>query len=619
MLQDRGNLRAVDGRLGHKMRHKPTDESFYSKADANAYYQRPISVATEFVDIDWDEEITSDAEDNSPRVSLQSLGQPSISTVSSYDEAPTPRSSTGRAVLTEAFIDACPKQVQGPRGPHLFRSSTDPSFLDEDLILTLSPLAPQEELNKVPERSQPLQRESPAKSRRNKVDSAPLLSWTPEMVAQFMIDAGIDVSVADRFIENDISGEIVMTLKFEDLRELDIASFGIRTKVWHQIQFMRDSRPSSPRPSTPIEDVPSREARNEARAVSRTDTGLQSQRLRRRPSARDDGVAREGPPSIIGIEQVIPKEHHCSKGENCSKWKRQQRVIDDFQKAHPQVDVKAGGSVVIFGDAGNPETARAIDPHEHVKQRPVSDTVQSVAASSDVFGPSSPPPMQYLQEAVLRGVRSRDPQDNVRQFLSFQYQQDKGADNEVPPTPPFELGPAATYPHGGLRRLPKLCIPGGAPPLRRPSLAQLFPPPLEPQPGPERSASCSPEVNRRGDARRLASPFSDPDVPVTAVPTGPVARNVSQSVPPELGHRASPPSGQGHARSQSRVSARRPSFPVLPALDEHKAVSMASKSPSPKTPCSKAAGRLSQQPLQAPPRFNYPCLSRPTASRSRGR
>ncbi|KAF4594572.1 SAM and PH domain-containing protein [Ophiocordyceps camponoti-floridani] len=593
------------------MRQKPIDESFYSKADAKAYYQRPISVATEFVDIDWDEEVASDAEDNSPRVSLQSLEQPSITTVSSYDEAPTPRSSTGRAVLTEAFVDACCKQVQGPRGPHLFRSSTDPSFLDEDLVLTLSPLAPQDELNKVPERLQPLQRESPAKSRRTKVGSAPLLSWTPEMVAQFMIDAGIDVSVADRFIENDISGEIVMTLKFEDLRELDIASFGIRTRVWHQIQSMRDSRPSSPRPSTPIEDVPSREARKEARAASRTDTSLQRrqssrQRSHRRPSIHDDGVAPLNPLSIIAIEQLIPKAHHCSKGEDCPKWKRQQRAIDDFQKAHPQVDVNAGGTVVIFGDAGNPETARAIDPHEDVKQRPVSDAVQSVAASSDVFGPSSPPPMQYLQETVLRGVRSRDPQDNVRQFLSFQYQQGKGADNEVPPTPPFELGPAATYPHSGLRRLPKLCIPGGAPSHRRPSLAQLFPPSSEPQPGPERSASCSPEVDRRGDPRRLVSPFSDLDVPVTAVPTGPVARNVSQSVPPELGHRASPPSGQGHARSQSRVSARRPSFPVLPALDEHKAVSMASKSPSPKTPSSKTAGHLSQRPLQAPPRSKYP-------------
>lgn len=40
---------------------------------------RPTSVATEFVDTDWDddddEDIISEAEDNSPRVSLQSVSQ----------------------------------------------------------------------------------------------------------------------------------------------------------------------------------------------------------------------------------------------------------------------------------------------------------------------------------------------------------------------------------------------------------------------------------------------------------------------------------------------------------------------------------------------------------------
>lgn len=35
---------------------------------------RPTSVATEFVDTDWDEDdIISDPEDNSPRISLQSV------------------------------------------------------------------------------------------------------------------------------------------------------------------------------------------------------------------------------------------------------------------------------------------------------------------------------------------------------------------------------------------------------------------------------------------------------------------------------------------------------------------------------------------------------------------
>ena len=50
------------------------DTFFSVKSEA---YDRPTSVATEFVDTDWDEQDTlSDAGDNSPRVSLQSVSLP---------------------------------------------------------------------------------------------------------------------------------------------------------------------------------------------------------------------------------------------------------------------------------------------------------------------------------------------------------------------------------------------------------------------------------------------------------------------------------------------------------------------------------------------------------------
>lgn len=54
------------------MLQKSTRDAFFSiKNESQAH--RPTSVATEFVDTDWDEEIISEAEDNSPRVSLQSV------------------------------------------------------------------------------------------------------------------------------------------------------------------------------------------------------------------------------------------------------------------------------------------------------------------------------------------------------------------------------------------------------------------------------------------------------------------------------------------------------------------------------------------------------------------
>lgn len=343
-------------------------------------------------------------------LTLAQSGQPSFTTVSSFDEVPTPRSS-GSQVSPAGYS---PKQVEGPRGPHLFRNSSDDfysSVSEDEIILTLSPITPKApraiaDLLATPQLPR---RASPFQYTDEELDPAELASWTTEMVAQSMLNAGIELSVADRFMENDISGAILITLKFEDLKELNIQSFGIRTKVWHKIQALRDSRPASPRAATPIEDVPSRDVMREARrreeSTSRTSKRRPSS-SRRRPrtrQARDDITPMESV-SIIGIEQVIPKPHHCSKGENCSKWKKQQQLIRAFKKEYPNVDISAGGKVVI-GDTSHPETAKALDPNQ---LRPVSDAVPSVVASSDVLGPGVPP-FQYLQEANLRDVQQRDP------------------------------------------------------------------------------------------------------------------------------------------------------------------------------------------------------------------
>ena len=484
----------------------------------------------------------------------------------------------------------------------------------------------------------PPRRSSPFQYTREELEPSSLAAWTPEMVAQAMLNAGIEPSVSDRFIENDITGAILITLKFEDLRELDISSFGIRTKVWHQIQALRDSRPASPRAPTPIEDAPSREARKESRQQDQTSVNRtpSKRRPRKKPSATDTITPGESV-SIIGIEQVIPKPHVCSKGENCSKYRKQARLIEKFKKMNPNVDVNAGGTVIIAGDAGNPETAKAIDPNETL--RPFSDAEPSVVASSDVMGTGGMPPLQYLREAGLRNVQLRDPQDNVRHFLQFQHSDC----NEVPPTPPFEVTPAAP-PHQGLRRLPKLTIPGTntsqgyrpQPQRPQPPRAATVPPPTQSpqqqqqqqrQPQMQQRYSHQPQTIRRTsepefvpyemdkvDPRspeletpknpyRFGTPFSEMDVPVTAVSLGPVARDASQSVPPDMNYH--------HAqkvapRAPSRT-ARRPSFPVMPSLDENKPARVSAKTPSPPAASPpRASMRPSEQPVQAPPRFHYP-------------
>ena len=516
-------------------------------------------------------------------------------------------------------------------------------------MLSLSPITPRVARGLAPSQI-PRPRGSVVRYTREDLGAATLASWTPEMVAQSMLDAGVEAPVADRFVENDINGAILITLKFEDLRELDISSFGVRTRIWHQIQLLRDTRPAEPRPATPIEDAPSREARRESRrevrgreagdddaAVRRSKSSTGSRRRRRRrPSAppgtggadaaaaaadeaadaADDAITPGESVSIIGIEQVLPKPHSCSKGENCSKWKKQQRTLDEFRRANPSVaDVKAGGTFVVLSDVANPRTARAIDPND---VRPFSDAVPSVVASSDVLGPGGMAPLQYLQEVTLRNLRARDPQDNVRQFLDFQ-QPRAAAANEVPPTPPFQVVNQDGPPHGRtLRRLPRLSIPERPAPPRPAPPRSATVPPLPPPPAtqqqqrePEfiprrmdKADPISPDLETPRNPYRFGTPFSEMDVPVTAIPLGPIAREVSQSVPPDMAFHTT-----AHANPSPPRGARRPSFALLPALDENRPVRVATKSPSPRAADQRASLRPQQLPLQAPPRPSYPWSS----------
>lgn len=449
------------------------------------------------------------------------------------------------------------------------------------------------------------------------------------MVAQSMLNAGIELSIADRFIENDINGAILITLKSEDLRELDILSFGMRTRVWHQIQALRDSHPESPRAETPIEEAPSREVRREKKTDGSKVCRGASTRRKRRGGSGSDNIAPSDSVSIIGIEQVIPKPHNCSKGPGCSKWRQRKRAIEEFKRAHPGVDINGVGSVMIYGNAGNPDTAKAIDPNEDL--RPFSDAGASLVASSDILGPGSLPPLQYLQEATLRNLQAQDPQDNVRQFLSFQHQRTKdGASNEVPPTPPFEVTPSA-QPHQGLRRLPRLSIPLNVQAQRaaasRESLPQQqqhqssVPIQTRRQSSPQtlqrdefvpyrmdKADPRSPDLETPRNPYRFGTPFSELDVPVTAVPLGPVARDVSQSVPPDMNYHTPGANGYAQVRSQSRASTRRPSFPVMPPVNENKPMRAETRTPSPRD-TSPQAPEHAQRLLKPPPQAAYPWSS----------
>lgn len=70
-------------------------------------------------------------------------------------------------------------------------------------------------------------------------ESLKVASWTPSMVAQSMHDAGIDLPSAGRFIEHSINEESLCSMNQNDLKEMEIALFGTRTKIWRHIENLK--------------------------------------------------------------------------------------------------------------------------------------------------------------------------------------------------------------------------------------------------------------------------------------------------------------------------------------------------------------------------------------------
>ncbi|KAH2128477.1 hypothetical protein KXV68_001660, partial [Aspergillus fumigatus] len=155
--------------------------------------------------------------------------------------------------------------------------------------------------------------------------------------------------------------------------------------------------------------------------------------------------------SIVGIEQVLPKPHSCSKGENCPKYRKRQRQLERLAAEFPGAVILPGGSV-LTGNPGNPETAKNL-------LRPKSDAEPSVVASSDILGPAQQTPR--LCEEALSEVGRLDPQENVRQFLSYQHVEPPTLAEpepvQMPENPAPALSPPTTYPNhmaANLRNLP---------------------------------------------------------------------------------------------------------------------------------------------------------------------
>ncbi|KAF2810471.1 SAM and PH domain-containing protein [Mytilinidion resinicola] len=587
--------------------------------------ERPLSEATEIFDTDVDDDDSSDFEEFSPKFSFNSNeSRRSQTTISTLDEVHTPEDpESNRRTVFDFDVEVMKPTISGPKGPHLFRASQVSSDFSFDVTLQLSPLLPKQPPSRVgtafrslsPSTVVPQQEYNSLANAVAHLDTAEVRSWTSREVATWMYQNGFESDVISRFEAHDITGAVLLDLQFDDLKELEIQSFGKRHQLWNQLDSLRAGEglisPIAPAP-TPFQDIsrPCTGARERSKSRKRSksrnpdrdcsgDEGVTPGGARRRKGRKnrlmDEIVTPMESVSIVAIEQLLPKPHKCAKGERCAKWRKQQRQLARLQEEHGfPISPEKGGHIFVAGDPGNPQSANKVveNVYRDNAYRPTSDAIPSVVASSDVLGPGQLPDFSLLQH-----LEQRDPQDNVKNFLSLQHL-DEPYDTltpiEAPPTPPFEMFPSRCQsvpayhepqqpqshphplrqsyfpdtdfsapplhppeftpaPHNNLKTLPKLNIPRSMSAAPQGKPRNVVPVP-DSAFSPCRTASP-------GGVYRFGTPFSEMDVPVTAIPVGPVSRDTSQSVPPDMQYR------DPIQRTTSRADWRRPSF-ALPPVHE---------------------------------------------------
>ena len=485
------------------------------------------------------------------------------------------------------------KAVEGPRGPHLFRSSYSSSEFSFDFALQLSPLAPKREVlridtafNTAPDGTPTSINETPAAvpNPAEEWNQDEPRTWTSSQVALWMYNSSIDAAIVEKFEFHDITGTVLLDLEFQDLKELGIQSFGKRHQVWNQICSLRggDGRVSPvPTPfqdtDRPVSTVSRTRSKSRSKSQDKTEDecvtpvtpGAGKRRRRKHRRNGDEPVTPADSVSIVAIEQLIPKPHKCPKGENCSKWKKQQKLLRRLHEEHGfPVSPEDGGRIVISGNPGNPATAPNIVETSFLHSETEQSTIgPSVIASSDLLGPGEMPAVA-LHEDALKCVEERDPQENVKNFLTLQHVEPPAVPSpleDVQPSPDrlemfpnYQAPPTAHQPLPTLQSLPRLTIPHANtyPPLNPYSADfSAYQTAFHDGFSPCRSGIPSPPT-----IHRFATPASDMDVPVTAIPLDPYSREyTSQSVPPNMHFRDPVP--------RSRVTSRRPSIP-LPHIHE---------------------------------------------------
>ncbi|KAK5689069.1 hypothetical protein LTS12_028932, partial [Elasticomyces elasticus] len=207
---------------------------------ARTTHPRPSSEATEILDTDSESDLYDDFSNCSPHRSVGSLGAESMTTASSADDVKTPSSTS----LTGFHFHIDENPIAGPVGPHLFRlsgaSSSKQSFPEMQSTLPKSAV-PSPLFNHASQEPPKDSLSEQIASKLNDEVPAEVAEWSPEDVVMWMLQLGFDESIVEKFFINDISGSILLELQSEDLKELDIQSFGKRHRLLGCIRQLRNS------------------------------------------------------------------------------------------------------------------------------------------------------------------------------------------------------------------------------------------------------------------------------------------------------------------------------------------------------------------------------------------
>lgn len=291
---------------------------------------------------------------------------------------------------------------------------------------------------------------------------------------------------------------------------------------------------------------------------------------RNRQTPFDDVLTPAESVSIVAIEQLLPKPHRCSRGEDCPKWRRREHLRKQIEKENA-VSPVGGGQIWITGYFDTESQRNTVADG-------LRDAEPSVVASSDLLGGAAQTPAFNMDKEMKRQLEKHEARDTVKQYLSLQRVQHvrNASSPDMPPTPPLETPmfnnvrdnvetpkfapaggvtlPPQPAPLSSLRQLPKLTIPrsvtGGPRSAMSPRVTAFSP----------RNRLRSPA----GSVYRIGTPASLSDLPLTAVNMTPIARGNSHSVPPNMHFRPQ----TKHRGSKDPSTWQRASF-KLPGIPEN--------------------------------------------------